>query len=291
MSDEIDFIKTLEAGRPFKKLPWIGMIYGDGKCSKTGIATYAPKPFFIALDPGVGWVFNHPVISQRCQTFMKGDNDLLVAQNVNQTFDMMRWVRSKGQSLDIKTVILDGVKFFEEWTFEQAVIDNPICGSGDKVRQTKTFDDLGMDRYDLTKPYWSKLMTGCKSLKEKGFNVLLISHSALKTRQNDRGDSYKETVIDLPQWGSLNVPNMFHRECDFVYYVDAQVTTATSGAGKWAKQVARSDSELMTRIHTRPTSLFYAGCRSANEDKIPDFYSYDKQSRDETIMQMFADLE
>jgi len=214
-----------------------------------------------------------------------------VAKNINETLDMMRWVRSKGRSLDIKTVIIDGVKFFEEGTQEQAVIDNPVCGSGDKARQTKTFDDLGMDRYDLTKPYWSKLMIGCKALKEKGFNVLLLSHSALKTRQNDRGDSYKETVIDLPQWGSLNVPNMFHRECDFIYYVDAQVSTTTSGAGKWAKQVARSDSELMTRIHTRPTSLFYAGSRSANEDKIPDFYSYDKQTRDETIYQMFADLE
>jgi len=199
VSEELSFIQTLEAGRPFKKLPWIGLIYGDGKCSKTGIATYAPSPFFVALDPGVGWVFNHPVISQRCQTFTKNDNNLLVAQSISQIFDMIKWLMVNAKKLNAKTIVIDGVKFFELLTYDQVVIDNPVIGDGDKAKKVKVFDDLAMDRYDLTKNYWSRLMAGCHALKAKGFNVLLICHSALKTRTKDNGDTYKETVIDLPQ--------------------------------------------------------------------------------------------
>lgn len=288
---EKSFIQSLEIGRPYKKSPWIGFIYGDGKSSKTGICTYAPSPFFIALDPGVSWVFNHPVISQRCQTFKKGEDGILVAQNIEQTFDMLKWIIRHGNSNGVKTIVLDGLKFFEGWTYQQAIIDNPTYGNGDKTKKVTKFTDLEMERYDLTKPYWGRLMSSCRIAQSKGYNVLLVSHSALKTRSKDTGDSYKETVIDLPQWGSLNVPNMFHRECDWIYYVDSQVLTSTSGKGKWAKQVAVADSAAMTRINTRATSAYYAGSRSANEDAIPDYYSYDKHTRDETLFTMFANLD
>jgi len=286
-----DFIKTLQIGQPYKKKPWLGLWYGDGKTQKTGCAVYAPNPFFIGIDPGIAWLFSNKQTKELCHTFQDSDNNLIIAKTVDQVFDMIKYVRSKGHDYGIKTIVIDGLKFFEEMTFYQAILDNPVgVDSEGKKIYHPSFEALGMDRYELSKQYWNRLLSGCKACIDKGFNVLLIGHSALKTRTKDDGTQYKETVIDLPQWGSCNIPNLFHRECDFIYYLDCQVMTATSGKGSWAKQVAVV-SEQLTRIHTRATSMFYAGSRSANEGAIPDKYLFNSDTRQETITQLFEDLE
>lgn len=286
MSD--DFIKSLQIGQPYKKKPWFGLWYGDGKTQKTGCAVYAPKPFFVGIDPGIAWIFSNKHTKELCHTFQDADNNLIIAKTIDQVFDMIKFVRAKGHDYGIKTIVIDGLKFFEDMTYLQTIADNPRADKDGNP--CKTFEDYGLDRFDLTKPYWTRLIAGCRSCVDKGFNVLLIGHSALKTRTKDDGVQYKETVIDLPQWGSCNIPNLFHRECDFIYYLDSQVMTATSGKGGWAKQVA-TVSEQFTRIHTRATSLFYAGSRSANEGAIPDRYLFNSDTRQETITQLFEDLE
>jgi len=295
-----DFASTLEVGRPYKKKPWLGVLYGHAKVSKTGSAIYAPNPFIIALDPGCAWVFSNPKTAAMCQSFQKGEEgnkQLVVAKNIDETFAMIAWIANNASKLEEKpkTVIIDGIKFFEEWTIETVRREHATKDvQGNEV--LPTFESLGIERYEHTRPHWDRLFAGIDRLRSRGLNVLVVGHAMLKTMTTtDEGTgqivSYKETMLDLPMWGSLNIPNEFARKADWFYYIKSKVKIGSSGSGKWKKNVAKSDSEAATMICTRATSEYYAGSRSVNEELIPDYYEFTRDDREEVLKEMFAHLE
>ena len=171
---------------------------------------------------------------------------------------MIRWLCSrenlKSFEQPIKTVIIDGMAFLERMFYQDLVEKN-------KEKNGKpVFDivDLGYDGQLKAMEYWEKLFTGAEALRRVGLNVIFVTHSLLKNADNADGTRYKYIDMELQAFGNANVPNLFAKRSDFVYYIDSQVQSTTQGAGAWTRRVANGKSESNFQVHTRQTPLFYA---------------------------------
>lgn len=281
----------LKVGTSYKKTPYIGTIYGKGGTGKTGIAVYAPNPFFIVLEHGSKWIFGNKQLENVAQTFVDDKSNIMMPKNQEEFFTMVRWLcnRDNLKSLErtISTVVIDGMAFLERMFYQDLVLRYPEKNG----KPVLDIVDLGYDGQLKAMEYWEKLFTGAETLRRVGLNVIFITHAILKNTDNSDGTRYKYIDMELQAFGNANVPNLFAKRSDFVYYIDCQVTTSTQGAGNWKRSVANGRNESVYQVHTRQTPLFYAKSRSVDGSLIPDVYTFDLQDREAVTKQIFEDLD
>ena len=287
----MSFLENITVGTSYKKTPYIGTIYGKGGTGKTGLAVYAPSPFFICVEHGTKWIFGNKQLEGIAQTYLDANNNIVMPSTADEFFDAIRWLcNRKNLALfqqPIKTVVIDGMGFIERLFYRDLVEKNPEKNG----KPVLDITDLGYDGQLKAMEYWEKLFSGCERLRAVGLNVILITHSLLKNADNADGSRYKYIDMELQTFGNANVPNLFAKRSDFVYYIDCQVTTSTQGAGNWKRSVANGRNESVYQVHTRQTPLFYAKSRSVDGSLIPDVYTFDLQDRETVAKQIFEDLE
>lgn len=290
---DIDF-NNLTIGNCQSNTPWFGVLYGAGGCGKTGIAKNAPGCFFVALEDGVEWT--------GAKTFLDANGKTVIAKDVNQVSQMLVYLyknrvelqgnihgTNKKQNTPIKTIVIDNVSVFQDLVYADVIAKHPTYGK--KELKTECIADLGYDGTAYVMPYFTKFIAQCQYLKSAGYNVLVICHAVLANGANtDDGKQSKSFQMALQVYGQNDVPSMFKRSADFVYYVASEAITSTTGSGDWKRTVG-TNSEVNTLVYTRETSLFYAKTRVVNMQKIPNSYTFNNQNADEVAAQIFNNLE
>lgn len=274
-----------EIGAATLQTTWFGMLYGVGGTGKTGIAKNAPGAFFIALEDGVEWT--------KAPTFLRGGKTI-IPTNYQTIMDMIKYIRSNKQQFfdkGIKTIVIDNLTFFQDLVFNDIIQNHSTYTEKGQQLKTTCLTDLGYNGTCYVMPYFNRIITGCLALKKAGFNVLVLSHASLvNSVNNDDGKECKKFEIGLQTHGNNNVPDLFKRSCDFIYYVNSESMTSTTGSGKWSKTLGVA-FPCDIKINTRATSLFYAKSRVADLSAIPNQYSFKLNECDDGAKQMFLDIQ
>lgn len=279
-----DFLSSLKVSAKSAHRPKFGVLYGYGGAGKTGLCLYAENPFYVSLEPGTDWI-NAP-------KFVDGEGRSIIPKNVNECFDMIKWLLSKDnrESLEqpVKTVVIDSVGFFETLNEIDVIEKNPTYGKEGK--KTTCLGDLGYDGRGLAMNNWNRLLAAVDALQARGLDVIFICHAHRVNVTAENGEQYKEIDMALMNYGAYSVPDLLKRRADWVYYVSSEVNTIKRGEGRAQKTIALGKSAAEMAIYTRKTSLFYAKIRAQDEALIPDCYYLNADNRKEIATQLFNDI-
>lgn len=268
-----EFMESLEVIDGHVDEPYFGVIYGAGGCGKSWLASYAEDAFFIPIEAGTNLI--------PAKKFNKRP------ANAGQFFQMMKWLIKNPDSA--KTVIIDSAGFLQTIFYADVIANNPT--EGDKV--IKSIGEYGYHRgYALVMPLWERMLAGIDALQAKGINVILITHSTLKTETTEGGDSYKRHDFALQNSNNGDVCELLRRRSDWVLYMESKVKTrkvANEFGGK-AKTVAIAGSRPTVIVHTRATSSFYAKVRARDENTIEDSYEIDPKNTVESSVSIIETI-
>lgn len=272
------------------KSAWQGIIYAEQNAGKSWLASFAPKPFFLATEHGC----EHLSDVGRYMT-KAGDSDkekLVMPLNTEEFFEILRFYVT--QPHDYKTIVIDSAKFAEFLFIKDIIKQNPTTIVKKKEVKVECLEDVPFGAlFGKVSMVWSsRFLAASRALRAKGINVLLLCHAIPKKTLSPDGDEYPRMEIDLLKYGtSVNVGNMLSAESSWVYYIrnEAKVDTVKMGFGT-EKTIARNHSECDIIVYTRSTSGFIAKQRTDGIKKIPLHYALD-WNNPATSQVIFDDLE
>lgn len=165
-----------------RNVPLRILLYAVEGWGKTTFGAYCPKPFIIMAGSETGYDVLSAgglvpeIPGARVSTFPELLETLDALANING---------------EIETVILDSLSTAEQMLMEE------VCSKhfgGDWGPQG--FQSYGKG-YGITETEWSKLIGRLDRLWQRGLNVVMLSHTAVRGFMNPEGADYKRYTPDL----------------------------------------------------------------------------------------------
>ena len=104
-NNQPSFMDSLHVSSESIKGPFFMIVTGLANVGKTGLCLSAPDPFFVSLESGTDWI--------PAPKFVDGNKKPIIPKNVDQFFDMLKWLLNKNnrERLDkpVKTVVIDSL--------------------------------------------------------------------------------------------------------------------------------------------------------------------------------------
>jgi len=238
--------------------PPIQLIYGPPGSWKTQYGLDAPKPLFLCSEMGFG-------------------DRKAKAVNLNKALDLpaIGAVEQKLIGYPLLNYWLKRLYEDTTGTFETVVIDSLdhivpmvvafiLADKSTPEKHIKSLEDFGFGKGQVyEEAEWIKLMARLIKLSEKGYNIILLAHSADKTIQDPtRMDPYHRIEPKLPK----KVTAYVIEKCDVVGLAHQQISIVENDA-KQDRAVGRNVFDLQVS----PTAAMLA----KNRYRLPDvFKSY-----------------
>ena len=275
---------TLNVGSGQSKRAKIVVVTGEPGVGKTGMCLTAESPFFVTFDPGNDW--------HNGKMFKTEQGTALIPHTVDDAFEMLAWCTKKAniEENEIKTVVVDSLSQFQNLVYADIVLKHPVYTEHKEQKPTKSITDLGYDGRGYAMDYFNRIIAFGERMKERGVNVIFITHSEKVKAVTDSNNDVKVWDIGLQIYGQHNVAALFKKQADFVYHLYAERTGTTKGAGMFQKTSAEGQSTSQVIVQTRETSLRYAKTRAIDESSIPDFYMMDSTNRAEIRAEIFKQI-
>jgi hypothetical protein len=271
-----DFLNALAIGDTPAKKPWLGIVYGEPGVNKTGFALYAPEPFFIAFDKNANWI--------TAKTFRNSNNELIVPANLTQANGMIRKLKEPNFLDGIKTIVLDGATFYQDFIHAEIIRLNPVASNKNGTKQTESLLDLGYEGVSRIVPYWDRLIAQLHLFNDNGYNVIIIAHEVDGNATTEGGESYKRKFINLMRYGQFDIPAKLCQAADWVFRLKHGIDTVNRGG----KTVAIGGRESSVIVQTRSDSISVAKANSINDTTFPDSFEFTTFDREEICKQIFA---
>jgi len=265
------------------KTPYFLIVHAKGGAGKTMLCTHAPKPFYLALEHGVDDIDG--VGTYKETNKFTGKKVIKLPKSASDFFEAARDLITKEH--DYKTIVIDSGKFLDV-LFEQDVINkNPIEVIKKNEIEVTCLGDYNFSRgYEMAMKLWKKTLVAIDAMKARGYNVILICHSAKINDENINGDPFKRVGIDLMRFGAQSAPDLVFAKCDACYYMRSEIETREVRGNTKVSTHGRPDIVL----YTRGQNGFDAKVRTKNKDNIPDHYIIDWDDS-ATSKIIFEDLE
>ena len=286
---EPSFLDSLVISEEAVKSPYFGIIYGGDGVGKTHLCKFAPKPFFIAVEKGVEKVAG---VGKFTIKNPDGMDVVYMPKSQDEFFQMMLKFCRKGH--DYKTIVVDSGMFADKLFIADVIAKNPTY-----TNKNGTFAVTSIQDYDYGVGYeklqstWSGMFfAAVDKLHSRGINVILIAHARMKDTLDNNGDKYPKWQIDMAEFGSTSIPRLLSNKADFVFYMEAEVSTSKKAGsfGAAPRTVADDLGPGNIKLYTRKTSRFNAKVRATDANNVMDEYEIDIRN-DETSKLIFTDLE
>lgn len=279
----MSFIDNTEITSESVKTPYFLIIHAKGGAGKSMLCTHAPKPFYLALEHGVDDISG--IGSFKHKNPHTGQLEIKLPSTANEFFEAARWLVMEKH--DYKTIVIDSGKFLDV-LFEQDVINkNPVEVIKKKEIEVTCLGDYNFSRgYEMAMKLWKKTLVAIDAMKSRGYNVILICHSAKINDENINGDPFKRIGIDLMRFGAQSAPDLVFAKCDACYYMRSEIETREVKGNTRVQTHGRPDIVL----YTRGQNGFDAKVRTKNKENIPDHYIIDWDDK-KTSTVIFEDLE
>jgi len=274
---------NVEITRESVKTPYFLIIYGRGGVGKSQLCSHSNKPFYLALEHGVNDIAG--VGSFKYENPHTGNIEIKLPKNADEFFEAARWLITEKH--DYKTIVIDSGKFLDV-LFEQDVLKkNQIEVIKNKETKMTCLGDYNYSRgYEMAMQLWKKTLVAIDAMKSRGYNVILICHSAKINDENINGDTFKKIGIDLMRFGAQSAPLLTFDKCHACYYMRFEIETREV-KGK-IRASAHGQPDIV--LYTRGQNGFDAKVRTKNKDNIPDHYIIDWDDPATSTI-IFEDLE
>lgn len=284
---ESDLAAKFTISHGFKKRPWIGVIYGGVKTGKSFLGKDSPSPFYIPLEPGAMSVPDVSRFNTIPQTF---DEALVMLRYAaNKKWTDANVLDDNGNPRQIKTIVIDTLSAMQRLIWDKVISENPKISRGGALFDVTSIADYDYgDGYLMALTHWERFMRAVGIVRDKGYNVLMICHSAYRNINDEQG-TRKVLDLDLVVYGAANTVGVIAKDADWIYLVKSEVCVKKMTGNKQDKRMIGTEDRPMRRVYTRETNLFLAGVRAEHEENIPDCYDLDYTG--ETARQLFKDLE
>lgn len=186
----VDILKP-SSGR--KKDPFKWVISGVNGVGKTTLCTQMPKPLFIDLEGGTGYL----------------DVNRLEAKTYADVLDIFNQIKEKDHQY--KTVVLDSLDWFETIMEESIVAE-----AAQKKMGIEDIADIPNFRgYSLSQSKMKSFLNLCSEVVDTGVNIALICHTAPKEITSDPLiPAHQKWVLKLREKNAGKVKEW----CDFLFF-------------------------------------------------------------------------
>jgi len=222
------------------------LIYGTNKIGKSTLAAEAPGAISLDIENGTREI----VGSKRFP--MPKDWSWFY---VNECIDFLL-----NEKHDFRSCIVDTVDWAEPLAWAEQVRRKP---TGDKGKQIVTIEDYGyFQGYTMVLDVWRTLLLKLERLRvERGMNIILLAHAALRMVENPEGDNFEQWDLKT----NKHLAGMLREWTDAVLF--ASYDMAVSKENKHAKGKALGDGTRVLRTQERPA--FRAGNRYGLPFELP----------------------
>lgn len=277
-----NFLEELNITTSAIKCPYFGILYSLPGAGKTWLCSYAPKPFYIAVEKGVEQLSD-------VGRFTDKDGKLFKPHDSTQFYKMMgHFVQNDHE---YKTIIIDSAKFVEHLFIDNIIARNPTEKKKDETVQVESIGDYNFGTgYAKLLTYWERFIKGVDALNSRGINVILIAHARDKNASTIGGEEFKRTGLDLSEFGQYSVPNLLYARCDWMFFMRSESQTVERKKQFGGTKTVASEGKPDIVLYTRAKSGFDAKIRTADIENIDDFYTIDINDQD-TSKKIFTDLE
>jgi hypothetical protein len=262
------FLETESIKRPFTLI-----INGKPGIGKTTLALHAPKPVVVVLgrESGVDAMKAPKLVNK---------NAICGVEFANEAIRYL--IKSEH---DFETVIFDNLFTYKESINEVVIKENPVITVKDTEVKVTDVSQYPYGRgAGLTKPYWEKLITGSKLLRDrKNMNVIFLSQPEKKTIKPNVSESYDIMGLCLPASGGADIHTLFESFADIILHMEKSIPTKTI-KGFVANKKAAIAGEQITTVYASPGQ---GGFISKNRYGIKDFYEVEESENPRQLMNQF----
>lgn len=279
------------------KTPQKILLYGEPGTGKSYLASYAEKPFFLAVEKGCECIED---IGRFSYIDDNGIEQVQVPKDWDTLIAMMRHLAKKETIAlhQYKTVVLDSGMFVDKLMAAKIIKDEPKVSREGKMVDVTNIAMYGfMEGYAKLISLWEIVIAWADKLNTLGLDVIIIAH-ATKVKHTDlNGTEYKRIEPDLcvAMGGRHSVADFLCARVDHVLYIEsqAQVEKKKGYMGKSVNVAIDGGLDEFNRpeikLFTRATNRFIAKTRTSNFKNVQDCYDIDI-TNPKTSRQVFIDL-
>jgi hypothetical protein len=192
------------------------VIYSQPGMGKSTLASYAPSPIFIQVEDGLAGI---------------GADRLPLVKNFDDFVEQLRWLYANRK--DYKTLVIDSIDALDRHVADKVCKDNNIesivkiaYGGG----------------YKFVADEWSKLLTkSFQAFRDKGMNIVLISHSTIERVEDPGLQSYDRTTLAIDKRAARIITGW----ADDILYIRREVKIKTEKVGFTEKDRAKESDERL----------------------------------------------
>ena len=190
------------------------VIYSQPGMGKTTLASYTPHPIFIQVEDGLAGI---------------GADRLALVQDYNDFTEQLRWLYKNSNGY--KTLVIDSID----------ALDRHIADMVCKLNNVESIAKISYGGgYKLVSEEWAKLLTNTlQAFRNKGMNIVLISHSAVERFEDPGMMSYDRTTLSIDKRAARIVTGWV----DDIFYIRRDVKIRTDKSGFTEKKKADESDE------------------------------------------------
>ncbi len=177
------------------KKPYFITIYGPPGVGKSSLSAEADAPIFIDVESG----------TQRLDVVRFSD-----IQSFDDVMKALTFCNDEEKSTKFNTVVIDTLDFLEQ------LIHAKVCSDNKK----SSIADISYGKgYDFAVEIWFKLFEVLDQIRDKGKNIILISHEQITKYENPTSDNYDRYSLRLHK----KIASFIFAKCDAVLFLSKDV--------------------------------------------------------------------
>lgn len=212
-------------------------IYGQPGLGKTSLALSFPKPLIFDVEDGIP------------------DNIQVPRIPVNNYQDISSGLKElEANNYDIKTIVIDSLDRLEPMIAKQICIEKGWSSLGQGQFAEGWTENLAR---------WGALLKILNRLQQRGIDIILISHSIVKTITHPLHGVYDKNKLRLNE----KVQDLIEGDTDVILYIDLDISIKTEKSGFKEMKSGIGDNSVRC-IYSTPSPAYTAKNRCGIPPKL-----------------------
>jgi len=145
----------------------------------------------------------------------------LVGKSTKDIMGALRYIYKEADMIQNELIVVDSLDWLEKILWQSVLEDADWNPKG-----WTSIEDFGWQKgYIFALKFWKDILNALEAIRQKGFHILLISHSQIVRLENPNLDPYDMVTLKL----NKHIRGTILEWCDVVGYVAPEIFTTKTG--------------------------------------------------------------
>jgi len=145
----------------------------------------------------------------------------LVGKPTNDIMDALRYLYKEADMVQNELIVVDSLDWLEKILWQSVLDDSKL-----NPKNFTSIEEFGWQKgYIYALNFWKEILNALEAIRQKGFHILLISHSQVVRLEDPNLDPYDMVTLKLHK----HIRGTILEWCDVVGYVAPEIFTTKSG--------------------------------------------------------------